>query len=471
MKRNLGLALSILSLIGCRAPDERPNLLVVLVDDLRWDDVGAYGHPFVSTPNIDRIAREGARFENAFATTPLCSPSRATILTGLYPHHHGIVDNTNRSARSHELLTFPRLLHEAGYETAFLGKWHMGNDETERPGFDTWVSMKGQGEAIDPVLYENGKSSKVEGYVTDILTERALEFLSRPRDKPFVLFLAEKALHPNIVQNDDGSVVPIGEGGFIPAERHRDLYADAEIPRRPSYGVPPKGKPALERTIDGLPPLGPETVTDDKTIRDRLRMLAAVDEGLGRMLDRLEEMGKLENTVVVVTSDHGYFYGEHGLSEERRLAYEETIRIPLLVRYPREIATGTVVEPLSLTLDLAPTFLEMGGVASGKLDGKSLWPLLRGETTDSDWRRSFLIEYYSDTVFPRVPNMGYRAIRTERYKLIHYLELEGMDELYDLEADPYEMENVIDSGSEAHRAAREELTRLLEEADRDARGS
>jgi arylsulfatase A-like enzyme len=303
--------------------------------------------------------------------------------------------------------------------------------------------------------------------VTDILTERALELLSRPREKPFVLFLAEKALHPNIMQKDDGSVVAIGEGGFIPADRHRALYADDEIPRRPSYGVPPEGKPALERAIDGLPPLGPETVTDDKTIRDRLRMLAAVDEGLGRMLDQLEKMGKLDDTVVVVTSDHGYFYGEHGLSEERRLAYEETIRIPLLVRYPRAIAAGSVIDPMALTLDLAPTFLELGGVTPANLDGRSLLPLLRGESPE--WRRSFLIEYYSDTVFPRIVNMGYRAIRTERYKLIHYLDLEGMDELYDLAADPYEMQNLIDS--EEHRAVREELTGLLDEADRDARGS
>lgn len=469
MKR-LGIALVLLSFFACRTTDERskrPNFLVIVVDDLRWDDVGAYGHPFVATPNIDRIAREGALFRNAFATTPLCSPSRGTILTGLYPHHHGIVDNTNRSARSHELVTFPRLLHDAGYETAFLGKWHMGNDETERPGFDTWISMKGQGEAIDPVLYENGKSSKVKGYVTDILTERALEFLSRPREKPFLLFLAEKALHPNIMQRDDGSVVPIGEGGFIPAERHRTLYADDEIPRRPSYGVPPKGKPALERPIDGLPPLGPETVTDDKTIRDRLRMLAAVDEGLDRMLDRLQEMGKLDDTVVVVTSDHGYFYGEHGLSQERRLAYEETLRIPLLVRYPRAIARGTVLGPMVLTLDLAPTFLELGGLTPENLDGKSFLPLLEGGSPD--WRRSFLIEYYSDTVFPRIVNLGYRAIRTERYKLIHYLELEGMDELYDLTSDPYEMENLIDS--EDHRGVREELTRLLDEAEPDGGGS
>jgi N-acetylglucosamine-6-sulfatase len=449
----------LLEFVQCREANKRPNFLVVVVDDLRWDDVGAYGHPFVETPNIDRIAREGARFQNAFATTPLCSPSRANILTGLYARRNGITDNTNRSERSHELVTFPRLLDAAGYDTAFLGKWHMGNDETERPGFDYWVSMKGQGEAIDPYLHENGTTRKVEGYVTDLLTDRAVRFLSRERDEPFVLFLAHKALHPNIIQHDDGTSTPIGEGGFIPAERHRTLYADAEIPRRPSYGVPPAGKPALERSIEGLPPLGPETVLPDGAIRDRLRMLMAVDEGLGRMLDVLERKGELENTVVVVTSDHGFFYGEHGLSEERRLAYEESLRIPLVVRYPPLVKAGSVIDPMVLTLDLAPTLLELGGVPPEPLDGRSLVPLFRDET--EGWRDAFFIEYYSDIVFPRIVNMGYEAVRTERYKLIHYRELEGMDELYDLETDPYEMTNLI--ASEDYASVRQELYSRLED--------
>ena len=442
----------------CRNADQRPNFLVVVVDDLRFDDVGAYGHPFARTPHIDRIAREGALFRNAFATTPLCSPSRANLLTGLYTHNHGILDNTNRSARSHELVTFPRLLHDAGYETAFLGKWHMGNDETRRPGFDYWVSMKGQGEAVDPVLHENGRSQRVEGYVTDLLTDRAVQFLSTEREKPFVLFLAHKALHPNLVQNDDGSTTDIGEGGFIPADRHRGLYADDEIPRRPSYGAPPVGKPALERAIEGLPPLGRTTVTDDETIRDRLRMLVAVDESLGRILQTLENLGTLDETVVVVTSDHGYFYGEHGLSDERRLAYEETLRIPLLVRFPPRVARGSVVEPMALTIDLAPTFLELGGAEPGAVDGMSLAPLLTGKP--GEWRRSFFVEYESDTVFPRIVNMGYRAVRTERYKYIRYLELPGMEELYDLETDPYEMRNVV--ASPDYEDVRVELLRLLD---------
>jgi N-acetylglucosamine-6-sulfatase len=193
-----------------------------------------------------------------------------------------------------------------------------------------------------------------------------------------------------------------------------------------------------------LPPLGAATVTDDKTIRDRLRMLAAVDEGLGQIVDALAKRGELDDTAIVLTGDNGFFYGEHGLSEERRLAYEESIRLPLLVRYPRLVKAGSKPAQIALTIDLAPTLLELGGTAPGHpLDGRSLVPVLRG--TARDWRDTFLIEYWSDTVFPRIARMGYDAVRTERYKYIRYRELEGMDELYDLDADPYELENLIRS--------------------------
>ena len=221
------LAFSACGPSGPETSRARPNFVVILVDDLRWDDVAAYEHPFVETPHIDRIAREGARFLNAFTPAPLCSPSRASILTGQFVHTHGILDNTDRSARTHELETFPKRLQAAGYETAFLGKWHMGNDETQRPGFDYWVSMKGQGEATDPNFHENGTTTRVEGYVTDLLTDRAVAFIERERDKPFALFLAHKALHPNVIQHDDGSVTSIGGGGFIPAERQ------GHVSRRP----------------------------------------------------------------------------------------------------------------------------------------------------------------------------------------------------------------------------------------------
>ncbi|MFM9955514.1 MAG: sulfatase-like hydrolase/transferase [Opitutaceae bacterium] len=444
------------------AAEPRPNILLVVVDDLRFDDFGAAGHPFARTTHLDRLAREGAQFKNFFAVTPLCSPSRANILTGLETRHHGILDNTDRSPRSHALPTFARNLHAAGYHTGFIGKWHMGNDPTPRPGFDYWVAMKGQGEVADPELYENGRLARVPGYVTDIFTERAVGFLQQRRTAPFLLILSHKALHPNKVQRADGTTEAIGEGGFIPAERHKTLYAGAQPARRGNYAVPPRGKPALERPIPGLKPLGPDTVTPDETIRERLRMLAAVDEGLGQIFAELEKQGTLNQTVVMVIGDNGYFYGEHGLSEERRLAYEESVRLPLLVRYPPQVKAGAEPTGMALTTDLAPTILELAGApALPGIDGRSLVPLFA--RTPADWRKSFLIEYTTDIVFPRTLKMGYDAVRTERYKFIRYRELAGMNELYDLQQDPFELTNLI--GSPAAVGLRQqmetELARLL----------
>ena len=377
------------------------------MDDLRWDEVH---YPFVGLPNLQRLEREGVRFRNAFVTTPLCSPSRASFLTGQYAHRHGILDNTDRSPRSHELVTFPRLLHDAGYETAFLGKWHMGLDDRPRPGFDHWVSVPGQGRYEDPELNVNGERKVVPGYFTDVLNDFAVEFLKRPHTKPFLLFLAHKAVHPDVIQRADGSVANLRADTFIPADRHKELYAGAEIPRRPNYARPPAGKPALLRKIGDLPPLGRETVTSDDTILKRLRMLQAVDEGLGRMLEVLDSEKKLDDTLVVFTSDEGFFYGEHGLSEERRLAYEESVRIPLVMRWPRLVAPGRSLDPPVLGLDLAPTLLEIGGAPErADMHGRSLVPLLRGQ--EVAWRDSFLVEYFSDTVFPRVLKMGYQAVR------------------------------------------------------------
>ncbi len=439
-----------------------PNMVVVLVDDMRWDEFGAAGHPFAETPNMDRLAREGARFVNAFATTPLCSPSRATYLTGQYAHTNGILDNTARP--SHDLPTFPRALERAGYETAFIGKWHMGNDDSPRPGFTRWVAMRGQGEAIDPVLNVDGARQPTPGYVTDVLTDFAVEFIEQPRTGPFLVYLSHKAVHPNITQRDDGSTVAMSAqpGGFVAAERHRGRYVGQVWPRRPSAFKTPAGKPALLRQIDDLPPLGRSTATTDDEMRGRLEMLLAVDESLGRLIATLERLGTLDDTVIVFTSDHGYFYGEHGLNEERRLAYEETIRIPMLVRYPAVVTAGSAPAEMALAIDLAPTLVELAGLEPGTaVQGRSLLPVLRGAA--GDWRRSFLIEYYSDTVFQRIRNMGYVAARTERHKLIRYLELDGMDELYDLEADPYEERNLVSEPSAAGvlDAMRAELTRLL----------
>ena len=437
---------------------------MVVVDDMRWDEMRTSGHPFIETPNMDRLAREGARFVNAFSTTPLCSPSRASLLTGQYAHTNGIVDNTARP--SHDLRVFPLELQRAGYRTGFFGKWHMGNDDSPRPGFDHWVAMPGQGEAIDPTLNVDGTRVQNKGYTTDLLTDYVERFIDRPADQPFLVYLAHKAVHPNVTQSDDGRlvVIPGQPGGFVAAERHRGRYQGRTMPRRPNAMKAPIGKPALLRQIDKLPPLGPKTATSDEEIRGRIEMLLAVDDSLGRIIAALERKGALDNTVVVFTSDHGYFYGEHGLNEERRLAYEETIRIPLVLRFPRLASAGTTLGEMALNIDLAPTLLDIAGLTPHRdIQGRSLVPVLKQEARD--WRSSFLVEYFTDTVFPRIRNMGYVAVRTPRHKYIQYRELPGMDELYDLEKDPYEETNLF-ARSEARETLREmqaELRALLEQ--------
>ncbi|MDZ4848496.1 MAG: sulfatase-like hydrolase/transferase [Pirellulaceae bacterium] len=435
-------ASSIIGNLAACSVAQQPNLLVVLVDDLRWDDLGCAGHPFSMTPNMDRIADEGARFLNAFATTPLCSPSRASLLTGLHAHSHGIIDNTDRSQQSHRLKTFPQGLQQIGYETAYIGKWHMGNDDLPRPGFDQWVCLKGQGTTWDPEVNVNGRVSKEAGYVTDILDGHAAEFIKRSRSKPFLLYFAHKAMHPETIQRADGSLSDPSASTFIPADRHQSLFAGEKIPRRANALVSPHDKPALQRTIDGVPPLSPQTGSSDESILGRLRMLAAVDESLGHMIELLEKSGELDRTLIVVTSDHGYFYGEHGLSVERRLAYEESIRIPMLMRLPGRIQPHTTPIELVLTIDLAPTLLEFGGArVPESLHGHSLLPIFENRVVN--WRNEFLIEYFSDKVFPRMTQMGYQAVRTQRHKYIRYSELPEMDELYDLDTDPFEMNNLF----------------------------
>ena len=443
----------------------RPNIVFIVIDDLRWDELGIAGHPFIKTPNIDRIGKEGAMFRNAFMTTPLCSPSRASFLTGQYARAHGVTDNVDRSAASHKLVTFPLLLHRSGYETAFIGKWHMGNDDTPRPGFDRWVSFKGQGTYLNPDINEDGKAIKPAGYITDILNGYAVEFIRRRREKPFLVYLAHKAVHPEVTQNNDGSVNLADSERHIPAERHKNLYAGKSIPRRPNAMRAPEGKPALQRRIGNLPPLGADTGTRDEVILGRQRSLMAIEDGVDEIFKALRETGQLDNTIFVFTSDNGYFYGEHGLSVERRFAYEESIRMPLLVRYPRIIKPGVAPAEFALNIDLAPTLLELAGVtAPANMQGRSLAPLLKGRKTA--WRNSFIIEYYSDKVFPRVAQMGYKAVRERRWKYIRYLELDGMDELYDLKTDPYEMKNLINQpgAAKARDRMKAELERLLKES-------
>jgi len=422
-------------------PAARPNFVFILVDDLRWDALGSTGLSWMKTPHVDRIAREGMTFQNAFVTTPLCSPARASFLTGHYVHHHGVKGNGNNNELSHKLTTFPALLEKAGYDTAFIGKWHMGNDATPRPGMRRWVSFKGQGQYVDPPLNIDGKEVEAKGYVTDILSGHAASFVREKRAKPFCLFLAHKAVH----------------GPFQPAERHKDLFKTEPLPSRPNMSYDRAGKAALLRpVVDNRKAGSPASRRSEDIARDQLRCMASIDDGVGEILRALEETHQLDNTVVIFTSDNGYFWGEHGLGD-KRWAYEESIRIPLLVRYPKLVGKGVRSNALALNVDIAPTCLHLAGVEVPKgLHGRSLKEPLRGNRRT--WRSSFVIEYFAEPNFPRTPT--WNGIRTARYKYVRYAELPDADEMYDLTKDPYEMKNI--AASAAAKPMRDRLKKELD---------
>ena len=455
---------------------KKPNLIVILIDDLRFDETGASGHPYMKSPHIDRLAHEGAMFANAFHTTPLCSPNRASILTGQYASRHGIIDNVGRDAMSHRLPNYHLALRELGYETAHIGKWHMGNDARPRPGYDHWVCFRGQGKIVNPVLWENGEERTVEGYVTDILSQRAVDYVRRKRKKPFALFLAHKAVHPDVQQKQDGTIDLASMQGYLAAERHRDLYRGRNYPMRPN--VQPLDeiltqKPAwrevfaLRADPSSRAYLDPLHVGDQEEIRQRAAMIASVDEGVGNLLAALEETRQLERTCIVLLGDNGYFFGEHGLGAERRFAYEEGIRTAFFVRYPKLIAPGTRIERMALAIDIAPTLIALaGGKPGAHIQGLSLKGLLGGR--QARWRESFLMEYYNEAAWPWIIGMSYKAVRTEEAKLIHWVHKDGVDELYDLAKDPYEMKNVI--ADPAYRETARKLAKELRKLVADAAG-
>jgi len=456
---------------------KRPNFLVILVDDLRYDEFGAGGHPYMKTPHIDRIAHEGALFERAFHTTPICSPNRASIMTGQYASRHGIIDNVARDAMSHRLPNYHLELQKLGYETAHIGKWHMGNDGMPRPGYDAWVSYDGHGRIVDPRLNHDGKYVEHKGYITDIMNSLAVEFVTRKHEKPWSLFLAHKAVHPDAEQAADGTVVFGKAGGYVAAERHRNLYADAIFPKKPSmlsYAEVLKQKPAWAEVFAMRGAARSRELLDSiragtqEEIRERARMMASVDEGVGMIFDALERTHALDDTLIVFLGDNGYFFGEHGLGPERRFAYEEGIRSPFAVRYPRKVKAGARVRNLAICQDIAPTLLELAGGKPGpQIQGRSLSPLFAGRR--AGWRKSFLVEYWAEQAYPWLVGMSYKAVRTDRYKLIHWVNrgrAGELDELYDLDRDPCELSNVIRSRSQAvvRERLRRELRRLVADA-------
>jgi arylsulfatase A-like enzyme len=438
----------------------RPNILFILTDDQRWDAMSCMGHPFVRTPNMDRIAREGIRFENAFVTTSLCSPSRATFLTGAYAHTHGVVTNESNDPDP-GIPIFPAILRDHGYDTAFIGKWHMKPTSEPRPGFDYWLSFRGQGTYTDPHLNENGREFQASGYMTDLLTDYALRWLEQPRTRPFCLILSHKAVH----------------GPFTPAPRHRDEFQDVVMAEPPNFRDTFAGKPAwLRRVIAYGQQRGRWILSQDSPIPEVIppgewnprnpgwlnyfRALLAVDEGIGQVLEALEEKGQLDRTVVVFAGDNGFFHGEHRRGD-KRLIYEESVRIPFLVRYPPMVEGGRTDPHLVLNLDLAPTLLDLAGVPiPGTVQGRSLRPLLEGR--EVPWRQSFLYEYFREAWLPGIPlTLG---VRTDRWKYATYPDLDDISELYDLQTDSSELDNLSQNQAHAETLAmiQAELAALLE---------
>jgi N-acetylglucosamine-6-sulfatase len=464
------------SLAGCRVEDERPgipkpppgpryrgarpNILLVLVDDLAAEVMGQGSRfPFLACPNVSRLQREGATFTQAFVPTSVCSPSRASLLTGAYAHQHGVVVNDVRDLDD-TLPNFPALLGASGYDTGFVGKWHMDSaSSAPRLGFDYWLSFAGQGVYKDPYLNENGREFRRHGYLTDILTEYAVDFIQAPRKKPFCLIVSHKAGH-----------VP-----FEAAPRHKNAFRGATLPEPPNFAETFSGKPAWQRryklcglarqeweACEGveLPeelPLEPWNARDGALL-EHLRTLLAVDEGLGVLLEALDSVEQLDNTVVIFTSDNGFLLGAHRLYDKRTM-YEESLRVPLVVRDPKRVRAGSRFAQLVSTLDLAPTVLEAAGVAPPEsMQGASLAPLFKG--TGAPWREVFLYEYFQEVPGPGVPTI--LGVRTERWKYVHYPDLpDDLDELYDLHTDPHELRNLIEMPEYALKVA--ELQGLLQQ--------
>jgi N-acetylglucosamine-6-sulfatase len=437
--------------------DKKPNIIFILTDDQRHDAIGCLGNPaWLKTPNLDRLVKEGLLFKNAFCTDSLCAPSRSSFLTGKYAHRTGIINNLLEFPA--ENITFPHLLHDAGYETAFIGKWHMGNQNAPQPGFDRWVSFVGQGVYFDPVLNLDGKDTKMKGYMTDLLNGYALDFLKKKRDKPFCLYLCHKAVHDF----------------RDPAPRYAKAYANEIYPLPPNARYNLEGKPKAVRERSVLSKgqtFPPEPEKWQEYTRQYYRCLGAVDDGVGQILQALDEMGARENTIIVFAGDNGYFLGEHGLWD-KRFAYEAAMRIPFVFHFPGKIKPGSVREEMVLNIDFAPTMLDLAGVQiPPSVQGRSLRPLLEGKKPE--WREDFLYHYYLEIDLSKmspqekdafdkqwkklsmdpgpllVPET--MAVRTRAWKYIAYPGTTETDELYDLKTDPYEMKNLISDPKQAER--------------------
>ena len=495
--------------LGCRIPapgrrgDGRPNILFIMADDHAYQAVSCYDGRLNRTPHIDRLARGGVRFVNSFCTNSICAPSRAVLLTGQYSHRNGVIDNA--VVFDGGQTTFPKLLQKAGYRTALFGKWHLKSDPT---GFDQWSILPDQGDYYNPDFITMGQRRRRPGYVTDLITDDALAWLKgRERDRPFALLLHHKAPHRNWMPDAkhlgmyEGETRPIPEtfeDDYSTRSRaareqemrvadHLTLGYDLKLEPDDTPGDDTPAEAVIRKEWDGIMArLTPEERRAfaaayrrdneafrradprgkalaewkyQRYIRDYLRCIASIDDNVGRVLDFLDAAGLADNTVVVYTSDQGFYLGEHGWFD-KRFMYEESLRMPLIVRYPREIRPGVNDRDMVLNLDFAETFLDYAGVAApAEMQGRSMRGILRGQTPP-DWRQSIYYHYFE---YPAVHSVKrHYGVRTRRYKLIHfYFDIDAW-ELYDLEKDPREIRNVYADPAYAGvlRGMKDELERL-----------
>ncbi len=481
--------------------DTRPNILFIMTDDHATNAISCYGSRLIETPNIDRIAAEGVRFDNCYVVNAISGPSRACILTGKFSHMNGFKDNASEFDGNQQ--TFPKILREHGYQTAIIGKWHL---VSEPQGFDHWCILNGQKEQGDyyrPDFIENGQPIREEGYVTDIITDKVIDFIdTREKNRPFCIMYHQKAPHRN----------------WMPAPRHLGIFNDVVFPEPDNLfdDYATRGRAAreqdmsIERTLKEdwdlklrtrqelladttnrlysvyrrMPPevqqswdsayagriaefksgrlQGRELVRwkYQQYMRDYLATVLAVDENIGRVLDYLEEQGELDNTIVVYTSDQGFFLGEHGWFD-KRFMYEESHRMPLVIRYPKSIQAGSVSTALTMNVDFGPTFLDMAGIEVPEdMQGTSLKPVLANAgATPTDWRKAVYYHYYEYPAEHSVKR--HYGIRTAEYKLIHFYNDVDEWEMYDLRNDPKEMNNLFHRPEYSDK--RDELIRLLRE--------
>jgi arylsulfatase A-like enzyme len=469
-------------------PPKRPNIVFIFSDDHAYQAISAYAHPakLLDTPNIDRIAKQGVRFDRCLVPNSICGPSRATVLTGKYSHINGFYNNTN-SRFDGAQVTFPKLLQAAGYQTAIVGKWHLVSDPT---GFDHWHILPGQGVYYNPPMRKNGQQVKHEGYTTDIITDISLEWLkSRDKAKPFVLMCQHKAPHrewcpaTRHLGHDNDRKYPEPDSLFDDyagrgvAEKTQDMtiaktmndvdlklkppgYLNAEQRKAWDAYYEPRNKAFREAKLEGKDLVRWKF---SRYMHDYLGCIKAVDESVGRLLDYLDKEGLAENTIVVYSSDQGFYLGEHGWFDKRWI-FEESLRTPLVVRWPGVTKPGTTCTDIVSNLDFAPTFLEAAGVpVPAEVQGKSLVPVLKGQTP-ADWRKSFYYHYY-EYPGPHSVRRHYGVV-TDRYKLVRFYE-PGADywELFDLKTDPKELTSVYGKPeyAAAQKALEAELARLRKE--------